>query len=154
MRYLFIARWRVLRKNEANIIVIFKKEKDLELAATIGKQLLEKDQQLEAKIEFLEIEVEKTTEMVNQLRHDITIKDNLLKTFIESESDNYQYQNNECLPQTNIDLELLNEYKNKVILLEDENEVLKIKYECLEREATDMETKEAVFIENCLRELG
>ncbi len=43
------------------------KERDLELAATIGKQLLEKDQQLEAKIEYLEIQLEKTTEMVGEL---------------------------------------------------------------------------------------
>ena len=37
----------------------------MELAATIGKQLLEKDQQLEVKIEILELELEKTTEMVS-----------------------------------------------------------------------------------------
>ena len=133
-----------------------KKEKDLELAATIGKQLLEKDQQLEAKIEFLENEVEKTTEMVNQLRHDITLKDNLLKTFIESESDNnFQVQLDDSTAQlSKVNVDALVDYKNKILCLEDENDLLKTKYECLEMHVTDMETKESVIIENCLRELG
>lgn len=52
---------------EAVTKLLDEKEKDLELAATIGKQLLEKDQQLEAKIEFLEIQLEKTSEMVREL---------------------------------------------------------------------------------------
>ena len=60
----------------------------MELAATIGKQLLEKDQQLEVKIEILEIELEKTSEMVNQLRYEINLKDNLIKSFIDSEIEN------------------------------------------------------------------
>ena len=77
------------------------KEKDLELAATIGKHLLDKGQDLETRIEILEEQLEKATDMVinlkllnclkinhflkqvNQLRHEITLKDDLLTNFIE-----------------------------------------------------------------------
>ncbi len=135
----------------------FQKEKDLELAATIGKQLLERDQQLEEKIEYLELEVERTSEMVNQLRYDISIKDNLLKTFLDSESDN-SFLDDTYTKQTTVSSKAgceatVNEYKNKIQDLEEENEQLKSKYEFLEREATDLDTKESVLIENCFREL-
>ena len=94
--------------------------------------------------------------MVNQLRHDITLKDNLLKTFIESESDNnFQVQLDDSSAQlSKVNVEALVEYKNKILCLEDENDLWKTKYECLEMHVTDMETKESVIIENCLRELG
>ncbi len=71
------------------------KEKDLELAATIGKQLLEKDSELEIKIEFLETQLEKTSDLVNQLRHEIHLKENLLKNFIESECEAILYYENQ-----------------------------------------------------------
>ena len=67
----------------------------MELAATIGKQLLEKDQQLEVKIEILEIELEKTSEMVNQLRYEINLKDNLIKSFIDSEIENESFSDDQ-----------------------------------------------------------
>lgn len=145
---------------EAVTKLLDEKEKDLELAATIGKQLLERDQQLECKIEYLELEVEKTSEMVNQLRHDITCKDNLLKTFIESESDNYQNLNapnggeaSNSSMQSKVDADLVNRYEYKIQDLETENDLLRIRYDNLEKEAIDMKTVEAVRTENSYREI-
>ena len=134
------------------------KEKDLELAATIGKQLLEKDQQLEAKIEFLEIQLDKTTEMVNQLRYDITLKDQLLKTFIESEydesSENELMSNHESTSRklTHVNVEVLNEYKKKIQYLESENDMLRNKADYFEKETASVEAKEAEIVQNCARE--
>ncbi len=95
--------------------------------------------------------------MVNQLRYDISIKDNLLKTFLDCESDN-SYLNDTYSKEVPVSSKLksdltINEYKNKIQDLEEENEQLKSKYEFLEREATDLDTKESVLIENCFREL-
>jgi hypothetical protein len=61
----------------------------LELAATIGKQLLDKGQLLETKIQELEEELEKASDMVNQLRHEINLKDDLLQSFIELDNENF-----------------------------------------------------------------
>jgi hypothetical protein len=140
--------------------LFLKKERDLELAATIGKQLLEKDQQLESKIEFLELELEKTGEMVNQLRYEINLKDNLLKTFIDSEYDEYISDKD----QTSDDLEsrkvtfvnqgLLNEYKKKIEYLENENDILKSKADCYELQNFNLQIKEAELIKNSAREYG
>ena len=55
----------------------------MELAATIGKTLLDKNQRLEIKIEDLEYQLEKTSQMVNQLNHDLNLKHEILHNFIE-----------------------------------------------------------------------
>ena len=145
--------------------MFLKKEKDLELAATIGKQLLEKDQELEAKIEYLELQLEKTTEMVNQLRHDINLKDNLLKTFLDCESDSNSYSLNDSASETNNNKKLnnkhfnnkndqLNEYKKQIADLQDENDLLRDKADYFEKETFALESKESTLLENCFRELG
>lgn len=141
---------------EAVTKLLDEKEKDLELAATIGKQLLEKDQQLEVKIEYLELQLEKTSEMVNQLKYDITLKDNLLKSFLDSEFDSSQYALNELAAKKSISEaseEKLNEYKKKLVELEDENDFLRNRADYFEKETAELEKKESVLIENCFREL-
>lgn len=111
---------------------------------------------MEAKIEYLEIEVERTTEMVNQLRYDITIKDNLLKTFMESETESYQSSepDTKASEEAKANADLANEFRYKVQDLEEENETLRQEYRALEQEAIDARTKESVLIENCYREIG
>jgi hypothetical protein len=140
------------------------KERDLELAATIGKQLLHKDEQLEVKIEILEIELEKTSEMVNQLRYEINLKDNLIKSFIDSEiEDELSHAANEennansddLKPKKIYDLnnETVNEYLKKISYLEQLNETLRCKAEYFEKETIDLETKESLLIENYHKDL-
>ena len=137
---------------EAVTKLLDEKEKDLELAATIGKQLLEKDQQLELKIELLESELDKTSEMVNQLRHEITLKDNLLKTFIESEND-YEEQTRSRNNKHLITAETVSEYKKKINFLENENEQLRNKADYFEKETKELEMKESLAIQNYESEL-
>ena len=98
--------------------------------------------------------MERTTEMVNQLRYEITIKDNLLKTFIDSESEHYSYSEDTTKAnESKLTADLVNEYRYKIQDLEDENETLKHNYQVLEQEATDASIKESVLIENCYREI-
>jgi hypothetical protein len=136
----------------------------LELAATIGKQLLEKDQQLEVKIEFLEQQLDKTSDMVNQLRYDITLKDQLLKTFLdeeeyeqtEDEDGSWPRQRRQIsgLPDaSNVSsVEILNEYKRKIEHLESENDMLRNKADFFEKETVNLEAKESAVASECARE--
>jgi chromosome segregation ATPase len=125
----------------------------LELAAIIGKQLLEKDQQLDAKIEFLENELQKTTEMVNQLRHEINLKDSLLQSFIDSDA-NSQTENEldtyKAINEKNNSI--LNDNKKKINNLESENNSLRNKAEFLERESQQWAIKESTLIDSFSKE--
>ena len=145
------------------------KEKDLELAATIGKQLLEKDQELELKIEFLELQLEKTTDMVNQLRYDLSLKDNLLKTFLDAEyEDNCRLQEEEEEEERaeaagpdrgrrggggGVNSETLNEYRKQIECLEDENDLLRSRADYFEKESSSLKTRHAETALSCAREL-
>jgi chromosome segregation ATPase len=130
----------------------------LELAATIGKQLLEKDQQLEIKIEFLELQLEKSADMVNQLRYDISLKDNLLKTFLDSEYEDAQRELDEHAGAADkrkpsaVNVEILNEYKKKIEYLENENDMLRNKADFFEKETSNLEARESATIGSYIRE--
>ncbi len=50
---------------------------------------MDKGQELETKIQQLEEELEKASDLVNQLRYELTQKDALLQNFIELEDENY-----------------------------------------------------------------
>ena len=88
---------------------------------------------LDEKEKDLESELDKTSEMVNQLRHEITLKDNLLKTFIESEND-YEEQTRSRNNKHLITAETVSEYKKKINFLENENEQLRNKADYFEKE--------------------
>jgi trafficking kinesin-binding protein 1 len=57
------------------------KERDLEIAARIGQSLLEKNRDIQEKNETLEDEVRHSLEQVNQLRHEVSMKDDLLQIY-------------------------------------------------------------------------
>ncbi len=74
--------------NACSLIVGFlQKEKDLELAAQIGQQLLGRNRALEEKVCSLEMELSASSETVVQLRHQVQIKSNLLELYTMSEAD-------------------------------------------------------------------
>ena len=59
------------------------KERDLELAARIGQTLLSKNKELAARTETLEEQLSQATERANQLRHEMGMKDELLRFYNE-----------------------------------------------------------------------
>lgn len=126
------------------------KEKDLELAATIGKHLLDKGQDLETRIEILEEQLEKATDMVNQLRHEITLKDDLLTSFIELDngSDELNFFKKDKEKGGNVD----SLYKT-ITRLENENYLLKNDANYLKEETLELERKEQMLVDNCVNEL-
>ncbi|RNA43759.1 trafficking kinesin-binding 1 isoform X1 [Brachionus plicatilis] len=135
---------------EAVTKLLDEKERDLELAATIGKQLLEKDQQLEEKIEFLEQELVKT--------NDMSFIDSEQDVILEESSAEYmKASNNEHIFTSKrineINFETLNEYKRKIEYLEEENDQLRNKADYFEKETADLEFKESSLITNCFKEI-
>lgn len=55
------------------------KEKDLELTARIGKELLAANGRLEARVTSLEGELRSARDHITQLRHDLSAKTDLLQ---------------------------------------------------------------------------
>ncbi len=62
------------------------KEKDLELAAKIGQELLERNRFLDDKVSQLEAQVAQSTELITQLRHELQVKTDLLRFFSSDEA--------------------------------------------------------------------
>jgi len=58
---------------------ILQKEKDLELTARIGKELLTHNQKLELNVGALEAELKQATEKLTQLNHELAKKTELIQ---------------------------------------------------------------------------
>ncbi len=102
--------------------------------------------------------MEKSAEMVNQLRYDISLKDNLLKTFLDSEYEEAQREaeadadRNRKFTSNTVSVEILNEYKKKIEYLENENDMLRNKADFFEKETSNLEARESETIGNYIRE--
>ncbi|VDP87049.1 unnamed protein product [Echinostoma caproni] len=66
---------------EAITHLLEEKQNDLELAAKIGKNLLDKNHELERRLSDAEKKLISTEDTISQLRHDLTIRDNLLQIY-------------------------------------------------------------------------
>ena len=69
---------------EAVTSLLREKENDLELAAKIGQELLERNQRLEERVSSLEIQLNSNIELITQLRHNLTTKTELLHVYSNS----------------------------------------------------------------------
>ena len=105
---------------EALSRLLQEKEKDLELAAKIGQELLERNKFLDEKIVQLETVNGSSTDLITQLKHDLTIKTDLLHFYTDSD-DNNQEDPSTPAELRNINFDLL---QKKVKTLEDENKKL------------------------------
>ena len=63
------------------------KEKDLELAAKIGQQLLQRNKALEERNGILETEVTNSNDKITQLKHDLQMKTDLLQIYTNDVED-------------------------------------------------------------------
>uniref|UniRef100_A0A4W6C4S3 Si:dkey-28e7.3 n=1 Tax=Lates calcarifer TaxID=8187 RepID=A0A4W6C4S3_LATCA len=61
------------------------KERDLELAARIGQSLLKQNQELTARNEMLDEQLEIAKEEIAQLRHELSMRDDLLQFYASTE---------------------------------------------------------------------
>ena len=91
------------------------KEKDLELAAQIGQELLQRNKEADEKVARLESNVNESNELITQLKHELQVKTDLLHVYTSD------LEESSPLELRSINVELL---QKKVTDLEHENRLL------------------------------
>jgi trafficking kinesin-binding protein 1 len=64
------------------------RENDLQMAVTLGHTLLESNGTLRNQVNLLEKDIEQTTEIVKQLKHDLLLKERLIRFYSDLEESN------------------------------------------------------------------
>ena len=101
---------------EAVTSLLREKENDLELAAKIGQELLERNQRLEERVSGLEVQLNSNIELITQLRHNLTTKTELLHVYSNSAIEDYSPVKNKVSVET---------LQRKIRILEDENKLVR-----------------------------
>ncbi|KAI3352868.1 hypothetical protein L3Q82_019441, partial [Scortum barcoo] len=134
------------------------KERDLELAARIGQSLLKQNQELTARNEMLDEQLEIAKEEIAQLRHELSMRDDLLQFYASTEeienaeSHSPIKRNESCSSLSNfVHYDFLHQ---KLKGLEDENRKLRLEASELTTETTHYEEQEQELMMVCVEELS
>ncbi|NXG71464.1 TRAK2 protein, partial [Baryphthengus martii] len=139
--------------------LLAEKERDLELAARIGQALLKRNHLLTEQNEALEDQLGQTVDRVNQLQHELSKKDDLLRIVSiaseESETDSSCSTPLRFSEPFNVshDLLHLDVLQDKLRELEEENLALRSKACHLKTETITYEEKEQQLVSDCVKEL-
>ena len=63
------------------------RENDLQMAVSLGQTLLESNETLRSQVSLLEHDIEQTTEIVKQLKHDLLLKERLIRLYTDLDLD-------------------------------------------------------------------
>ncbi|NXS61527.1 TRAK2 protein, partial [Brachypteracias leptosomus] len=162
-RYMILGTDNVEQKtySDADMVkhLLAEKERDLELAARIGQALLRRNHLLMEQNEALEEQLGQTLDRVNQLQHELSKKDDLLRIVSiaseESETDSScstPLRLNESFSVSH-DLLQLDVLQDKLRELEEENLALRSKACHLKTETVTYEEKEQQLVNDCVKEL-
>ncbi|CDQ70887.1 unnamed protein product [Oncorhynchus mykiss] len=143
---------------EAVTHLLEEKERDLELAARIGQSLLKQNRDLTARNELMDEQLEIATEEIAQLRHELSMRDDLLHLYasteeIENASDSH------TLMKRNESSNSLSNFVNydfiqqKLKGLEEENLKLRCEADELTSETANYEEQEQELMMVCVEEL-
>ncbi|KAM8879509.1 trafficking kinesin-binding protein 1 isoform 3-T3 [Spinachia spinachia] len=134
------------------------KERDLELAARIGQSLLKQNQEITARNEILDEQLEIAKEEIAQLRHELSMRDDLLQFYAgteeieNAESQSLIKRNESCSPLGNfVHHDFL---QQKLKGLEDENRKLRLEANDLTTETATYEEQEQELMMVCVEELS
>ncbi|NWV40939.1 TRAK2 protein, partial [Grantiella picta] len=139
--------------------LLAEKDRDLELAARIGQALLKRNHLLMEQNEALEEQLGQTLDRVNQLQHELSKKDDLLRIVSiaseESETDSscstpLRFNESFNVPHDPLQLDVL---QDKLRELEEENLALRSKACHLKSETITYEEKEQQLVNDCVKEL-
>ncbi|NXC71906.1 TRAK2 protein, partial [Anhinga anhinga] len=139
--------------------LLAEKDRDLELAARIGQALLKRNHLLTEQNEALEEQLGQTLDRVNQLQHELSKKDDLLRVVSiaseESETDSSCSTPLRFTESFNVshDLLQLDVLQDKLRELEEENLALRSKACHLKTETITYEEKEQQLVNDCVKEL-
>jgi len=129
------------------VLLIEEKDKDLELAARIGKSLLDQNKELRERNEFLEESLNYSNDTVTQLKHQLQQRSSLLHAVCDLEEDLYEEQQ---IQRENKTIENL---QNKVKQLEKENDSLKVEANSLKEFVCELELQSQEKIDEYLKQL-
>ncbi|XP_078085067.1 trafficking kinesin-binding protein 2 [Mustelus asterias] len=139
--------------------LLAERDRDLELAARIGQSLLQRNRVLTERNELLEEQLAQAYDQVNQLQHELSKKDDLLRVVAnaseESESDSScstPLRHNESFHLSH-SLMQLDALQMKLRELEDENLSLRSEACHLKTETINYEEKEQQLVNDCVKEL-
>ncbi|XP_045150547.1 trafficking kinesin-binding protein 2 isoform X2 [Echinops telfairi] len=139
--------------------LLAERDRDLELAARVGQALLKRNHVLSEQNEALEEQLGQAFDQVNQLQHELSKKEELLRVVSiaseESETDSscptpLRFNESFSLSQGLLQLEMLHE---KLTELEEENMVLRSKACNIKTETITYEEKEQQLVSDCVKEL-
>uniref|UniRef100_A0A671Q6B6 Trafficking kinesin-binding protein 1-like n=1 Tax=Sinocyclocheilus anshuiensis TaxID=1608454 RepID=A0A671Q6B6_9TELE len=142
---------------EAVTHLLEEKERDLELAARIGQSLLKQNKALNERNKLLDEQLEITTEEIAQLRHELSMRDDLLHFYasteeIEHASETLLIQNDSSSSLSNyINYDFL---QHKLKGLEEENFKLRTEANELTFETNSYEEQEQRLMMVCVDELS
>lgn len=139
--------------------LLAERDRDLELAARIGQALLKRNHVLSEQNEALEEQLGQAFDQVNQLQHELSKKEELLRIVSiaseESETDSscstpLRFSESFSLSQGLLQLDMLHE---KLRELEEENMALRSKACHIKTETFTYEEKEQQLVNDCVKEL-
>jgi len=129
---------------EAVTRLLEEKEKDLELAAKIGQELLQRNKETDEKVNRLENDFSSATELITQLRHELQVKTDLLHVYTSDLEDASP------LELRSFNVELL---QKKISDLEEDNKSLHAEASKLANEAYACEEKEEKLVKDAVQHL-
>ncbi|EZA48836.1 trafficking kinesin-binding protein milt isoform X2 [Ooceraea biroi] len=135
---------------EAVTRLLEEKEKDLELTARIGKELLAHNQKLEATVNALETELKEANEKITQLNHEVSKKTELIQ-ILTNDVDESSSEAGTPTGFRGINFEML---QRKVGSLEDENKQLRNEFAKLVHDADHSEEQEARLVKDIAAQLA
>ncbi|UJR36270.1 hypothetical protein I4U23_029000 [Adineta vaga] len=115
------------------------RENDLQMAVTLGQTLLESNDSLRNQVTLLEHDIEQTTEIVKQLKHDLLLKERLIRFYTDMDEDASPTESNQfdC-----------HYYEQKIRNLEYENQELRAEGVQLKLDAENYEQQEQTIVDH------
>ncbi|XP_071877020.1 trafficking kinesin-binding protein milt isoform X3 [Bombus fervidus] len=135
---------------EAVTRLLEEKEKDLELTARIGKELLSHNQKLEATVTSLETDLKEANENITQLTHELAKKTELIQIL----TNDVEESSSEAGSPTGLRSINLDMMQKKISCLEDENKQLKAEFAKLMHDADNSEEQEAKLVKDIAAQLA
>ncbi|GFS59114.1 trafficking kinesin-binding protein 1 [Trichonephila inaurata madagascariensis] len=126
------------------------KERDLELAARIGQSLLDQNKDLRVRNDQLELELSTSSEVITQLKHDLSVKNGLLQIYaqdLDTDSDTSSPIRERGF---SVSWDTLNK---KISCLQEENTQLRAEAVCRSADIEEEEKKEMQLITDVVRQL-
>ncbi|XP_014232569.1 trafficking kinesin-binding protein milt isoform X2 [Trichogramma pretiosum] len=136
---------------EAVTRLLEEKEKDLELTARIGKELLSHNQKLETTVQELENELKTANEKITQLTYELSKKTDLIQVLTNDveESIQSEAEDSSCFRGVSLDA-----MQKKISTLEEENKSLRTEFTKLADETDICEQHEAQLVKDITDQLA